>query len=71
MAIDKKILEEIKRHNNINKYITIKNSESILYQPNGINIGKKTHVKNILLKLEARNRNHAVSKAKEKGILNI
>jgi LuxR family maltose regulon positive regulatory protein len=29
----------------------------------------KTHVRNILLKLEAKNRNEAVTKAKEKGIL--
>lgn len=29
----------------------------------------KTHVRNILLKLEAKNRNEAVSKAKEKGML--
>ncbi len=29
----------------------------------------KTHVRNILLKLEAKNRNEAVAKAKEKGIL--
>ena len=29
----------------------------------------KTHVRNILLKLEAKNRNEAVIKAKEKGLL--
>ena len=29
----------------------------------------KTHVRNILLKLEAKNRNEAVMKAKEKGIM--
>ena len=29
----------------------------------------KTHVRNILLKLEAKNRNEAVIKAKEKGIM--
>ncbi len=29
----------------------------------------KTHVRNILLKLEAKNRNEAVLKAKEKGML--